>query len=215
MAEKTEGKWAGEAIVSEAQAMRSRDQITILSGEGVLSAQIVLGKALTGAGSSAAVAGNTGNGVMGAITVGAGAKPGVYKLVIVEPGSNAGKFTVEDPDGITIGVGTVAVAFSAGGIGFTLADGGTDFASGDGFDITVAAGSGKYKAWDPAGTDGSQIAAGILYDGVDATSADVKATGHVRDCEFNKAELAWKGTPTDNQKAAAYANMASLGMIGR
>lgn len=215
MAEKSEGKYAGEAIVSEANGTRSREKITVLSGEGVLSAMTVLGRVLVGAGSSAAFAGNTGNGAMGAITVGAGAKAGVYKLVIIEPGTNAGRFQVEDPDGIVIGVGTVAAAFSAGGLSFTLADGGTDFVAGDGFDITVAAGSLKYKDFDVAGADGSQIAAGVLYDGVDATSADVDTVAFVRDCEVNKAELVFTGTPTDNQKAAAYADLAKLGIIVR
>lgn len=88
---------------------------------------------------SAAWATNTGNGVMGAITVSAGAKIGVYKLAVIEPGANVGTFIVEDPDGMIVSVkGTVASAFSGGGLAFTLADGGTDFVSGDGFDITVA-----------------------------------------------------------------------------
>lgn len=86
---------------------------------------------------AAAVAGNTGNGTMGAVTVSAGAKAGVYRLTIVEPAANAGTFVVEDPDGVIVGSGTVAVAFSAGGLAFTLADGATDFASGDAFTITV------------------------------------------------------------------------------
>jgi hypothetical protein len=38
---------------------------------------------------------------------------------------------------VEIGNGDVAVAFSAGGLAFTLADGATDFASGDQFTITV------------------------------------------------------------------------------
>jgi hypothetical protein len=93
--------------------------------------------AAAGTAVAAAYAGNTGNGTMGAVTVSAGAKAGVYQLVIIEPAANAGRFTVEDPDGIIIGVGTVGVAFSAGGLAFTLADGVTDFVSGDGFTITV------------------------------------------------------------------------------
>jgi hypothetical protein len=84
-----------------------------------------------------AYAGNTGNGAMGAITVSAGAKVGTYKLTITEPASNVGNFIVEDPDGITIGQGDVAAAFSAGGLAFTLADGSTDFSAGDGFNIVV------------------------------------------------------------------------------
>lgn len=88
---------------------------------------------------SAAVAGNTGNGTMGAVTVTAGAKLGVYKLTVITAASNAGVFSVEDPDGNIVDMGNVAAAFSSGGLAFTLADGATDFAVGDQFNITVTA----------------------------------------------------------------------------
>jgi hypothetical protein len=117
----TETFHAEEFLVSEANGQRSRESVTIASGNASLKAGSVLGKIAVGAGSSAAFAGNTGNGVMGAITVSAGAKAGVYKLVFIEPGTDAGKFEVEGPDGVIIGTGTVAVAFSAAGIAFTLA----------------------------------------------------------------------------------------------
>ncbi len=91
-------------------------------------------------GSATAGGSNTGNGTMGTITVSAGAKPGTYSLVITEPGSNAGKFEVRDPDGEFVGTGTVASAFSGGGLAFTLADGATDFISGDYFTIAVSGG---------------------------------------------------------------------------
>jgi hypothetical protein len=98
---------------------------------------VILGAAFAATGASAAGSGNTGNGTMGAITVTAGAKQGVYTLEIVEPAANAGAFVVRDPDGILVDNGTVAVAFSAGGLAFTLADGATDFVAGDTFAITV------------------------------------------------------------------------------
>lgn len=87
---------------------------------------------------SAALGTNTGNGAMGAITVSAGAFPGRYTLTIIEPAANAGNFTVTDPNGVQIGDGTVAAAFSAGGLAFTLTDGSTDFVAGDSFAITVS-----------------------------------------------------------------------------
>lgn len=43
MAVLTEGSYAGEALISEANGTRSRDEVTILSGE-VLGANTVLGK---------------------------------------------------------------------------------------------------------------------------------------------------------------------------
>lgn len=88
---------------------------------------------------SAAWTGNTGDGAMGTVTVSAAAKVGVHKIVIAEPGANVGTFIHFDPDGnIVSKKGVVASAYSAGGLAFTLADGATDFVSGDGFDITVS-----------------------------------------------------------------------------
>jgi hypothetical protein len=97
----------------------------------------VVGAAFAATGVAAAAAGNTGNGAMGAITVSAGAKQGVYRLEITDVDANAGEFRVTDPDGNFVAAGDVAAAFSAGGLAFTLADGATDFVVGDSFTITV------------------------------------------------------------------------------
>lgn len=197
----------------------ARETITILAGSGserALKSGTILGKIATGTASAAAFAGNTsGSGTVGTITVGAGAKVGDYKVVIIEPGTNAGKFTVEDPDGITVGVGTVAVAFSGGGLDFTISDA-TDFVSGDGFTITVAAGSGKYVALDLSGTDGRQIAAGILA--LDATApdgSDVQAAAILRSAVVVGEKLTYPSGATTNQKNAALAQLALLGIVNR
>lgn len=97
----------------------------------------VAGGTFAATASSAALGTNTGNGTVGTITVSAGAKQGDYVLTIIEPAANAGTFVVADPDGHQIGDGTVAVAFAAGGLAFTLADGATDFVAGDSFTISV------------------------------------------------------------------------------
>lgn len=211
----TEGKHAAEFLVSEAAGSRSRERITVLSGE-TLVAGAVLGKVTVGAATPAAFAGNAANtGTIATVTLGAGAKPGVYEVVIIEPTTNAGKFTVEDPDGITIGTGTVGVEFAGGGLTFTVADGATDFSAGEGFTITVAAGSGKYRGYDPANTDGSQTAVAVLFDAVDAAAADRPGVAIVRDAEVNAAELGWFTDANANQKAAGLAQLAVAGIIGR
>ncbi|MCM2293042.1 hypothetical protein NAC44_11985 [Allorhizobium sp. BGMRC 0089] len=99
---------------------------------------VVAGGTFAGTATSAAGTGNTGDGVMGAVTVSAGAKQGIYTLLIIEPAANAGTFEVTDPDGVFVDNGTVGTAFSAGGLAFTLADGATDFVAGDSFNITVS-----------------------------------------------------------------------------
>ena len=214
MVAKTEGTHAGEHVVSEANGGRSRETVTVLSGQSLAAGQ-VLGRIVLGAAAAAAFAGNTGDGVLGAVAVAQGAKPGLYKLVVIEPAANAGKFSLEDPDGVVIGTGTVAVAFSAGGIGFTLADGAADFIAGDGFTIAVAAGSGKVRALHPASAVGADTAAGVLFDAVDASAADKVGVAHLRDAEILASSLVWPAGITDNQKTVALAQLATLGLIAR
>ena len=207
---------AGGFMVSEANNFRSRDKAVMLSGQD-LDAGHVLGKTLVGATATAtAAAGNTGNGTMGAITVTAAARNGTYQLVITEPGADVGEFDVQDPRGALIGQGTVASAFSAGGLAFTLADGATDFAAGDRFDILVVGGTEKFKEYNPANTDGSQVPVAISWDRYDATAADVVGAVVARDCEVNIEELVWFSGATSGQKTAALKYMAdNFGIIGR
>lgn len=211
----TEGRHAAEFLISEANGTRSRETVTLITGENLIAGAVLGQITKAGTASAEAFAGNTGNGAMGAIVVGAGAKVGDYKLTIVEPGSNVGTFVVEDPDGNVVGTGVVATEFDQGGLTFTLADGGTDFAAGDGFTITVAEGSGKYKEYDPTNTDGSETAVAILYRAVDATDADKDALVIARDAEVDADDLAWFTGATTNQKAAGAAELALKGIIVR
>jgi hypothetical protein len=93
--------------------------------------------------SEAKAGGNAANtGTMGTVTVSGDIPNGVYKLRITAAASNAGSFVITNADGAIIGpVGTVAVAYSFGGLAFTLADGSQDFVVGEGFDITVTGGN--------------------------------------------------------------------------
>ncbi len=214
MGKLTETGHAGGFMVSEAAGTRSREAVTILSGQN-LRAAAVLGVVLIGAAASAADAGNTGDGVMGAVTVGASAQAGVYVLTITKATANAGDFQVVDPQGDVVGVGTVGVEFAGGGLTFTLADGAADFIVGDTFTITVAAGSGKYKEWNPANTDGSQTACAVLWDDVDASGGDLAGVAVVRDAEVNAAELVWLDGATDDNKTAGKQQLAAVGIIAR
>jgi len=202
----TQGIQTAEWLISEAKGSRSRDAGTVtVAGAVALPSGTVLGKVTVGSITSAAVAGNTGNGAMGAVTGSAGVKPGVYRLTIVEPATNAGAFVVEDPDGITIGNGDVAAAFSAGGLAFTLADGATDFAAGDQFTITVAAGSGKYVKHVSTAADGSQVVAGILLNALPGVNGDYKGAIYTNDAEVSGAMLNGGAGPGTGQTAGLLA----------
>lgn len=209
-----EGQHAGEFLVSEAAGSRSRKAITVLSGQ-VLKAGHVVGMVALGVAAALATVGNTGDGAMGAITVGADAQAGDYMLTITKAAANAGEFQVVDPQGDVVGLGNVGEAFGGGGLSFTLADGTADFAKGDSITITVADGSGKYVEWDPTNTDGSHIAAGILFDGVDANAADAKGVLVARDAEVNGGELVYFTNATTDDKTAAAEQLEKFGIIVR
>ena len=214
-----EQKYLGDWLKWEPDNHYSRDIVTVLAGSGadrVLTTGMVLGRITKGAATGAAVAGNTGNGtITAAPAVGAAAKPGLYRLVCIEPGTDAGKFTVEDPDGVLIGVATVGVQFAIH-LTFTIADGSTDFASGDAFTITVAAGSGKVKQIDFAATDGSDAAFGLLLlDTTAPNGSDKSAVAIVRSAIVSDNGITWPAGATTNQKNAATAQLKALGILVR
>lgn len=213
MPEITEGRYRGEFLFSEACGTRSLETVTI--GAGDLAAGTVLGRITKGGATGAAVAGNTGT---GAITVtaavAAGAKAGVYHAVCIEPAANAGKFLVTDPEGVVVGVATVAVEFTGGGLTFTIADA-ADFIAGDAFTITVAVGSLKYVAFSQDAVNGAEVACAILYGNADASAADVEAVIVARDAEVNGSELTWPADIEEAEKVAAIAQLACVGIIVR
>ncbi len=182
---KTEGVYTGEFLLSEANGARSREEVVIAAGSGILKAGtlialITAANALT----STAKVGNTGNGTIGSVTVTSAAASGAYTLAITEAAANGGKFELTSPVGALVGEGTVGQAFNGGGLTFTLGDGSTDFIVGDGFTLTVQANLGEYTAYDDDGTDdGRRAASGILFASVDATANDVRAVGVMRDAE--------------------------------
>lgn len=209
----TEGQHRAEFLVSAANGHRSREQVTIESGQD-LKAGHVLGKVTAGATSATADAGNTGDGTIGSIAALAGAKAGDYVVTFIEPATDAGEFQVEDPDGENVGTGTVGSQFSAGGIQFTISDGAADFVAGDRFTITVS-GSGEYKEYNPTNTDGSDTAVAVLYDAVDATAGAKEATIIARDAEVNSDELQWFSGATSNQKSTGEGELANVGIHAR
>ena len=98
---------------------------------------------------------------------------------------------------------------------FTIAAGSTDFAAGDRFVVTVAAGSGKYKEYNPANTDGSEIAVAVLIDNTDATLIDKPAVAITRQAEINAAEIIWFTGATTDQKTAGLAQLQTQNIVAR
>ncbi|WP_375261848.1 head decoration protein [Palleronia sp.] len=79
----------------------------------------------------------------------------------------------------------------------------------------VITASGKLAPFNPAGADGSETAAAILYESCDATAADVRRTYTARDSEVHADMLTFADGVTDPQKTAAMTALAALGIIGR
>lgn len=209
----TEGQYIGEFIITEANGSLSRDSAIILAGQNLQPGH-VLGKVSVGTAIGAAASGNTGNGAISAISAGTAAKAGVYVVTCIEAEANGGAFTVEDPDGITVDTAQVGSAFT-GPVNFTIDDGGVDFVAGDRFTITVAAGPGKYKEYNPANTDGSQTAVAILYDAVNAIDGDQTGVIIARHAEVNANELIWFSGADDDQKDAALTQLKAHDIIAR
>lgn len=55
--------------------------------------------------------------------------------------------------------------------------------------ISKLTATGKYVVYDNVGTDGSEVATGVLYNHLAAATGDIKAVAFVRDCEVNRGAL--------------------------
>lgn len=79
--------------------------------------------------------------------------------------------------------------------------------------------TGKYVEYDNAGSDGSEEAAGILFtecdNSDDETTTDFTAVVVVRAAEVRKSDLQWKSGLVDNDKTAAYTDLAASHLIAR
>lgn len=69
----------------------------------------------------------------------------------------------------------------------TVTVAGSDIVSGTVMGKVAA--SGKYVPYSNAATDGSEVAAGVLYQHIEARTGDVKAVVFTCDCEVNRKEL--------------------------
>lgn len=215
MTTKTETAHRGAFLISEAPGERSREQITLLSGQSVNDGA-VLGKSVTAGTIAAGTIQGTGNGTIGTLSVAANkaAKIGIYRVTFIEPATNLGTFVVEDPYGKEVGKGVVGTEFS-GEIVFTIADGSTDFVAGDYFLITVSQLTFKWLALDPTAATGAEVAAGIAYGSIDATSADTLGIAVVRDAEVNTNDLAWSASISATNLSLGKARLLDQGIVVR
>ena len=75
---------------------------------------------------------------------------------------------------------------------------------------------GKFTVLTPGATNGSQNAAGLLWDGVDATDADASGVVLLRGPAIvNRHEIVWPEAATEAQITTATTALAALGIILR
>jgi hypothetical protein len=163
------------------------------------------------------VIGGTGTGTISALSLGADAMPGNYRVICREAITNGGRFEVIAPDGtslgphflMTAGSGT-ATAFTSRQINFTLTDN-ADFIVGNYFDVCVfnQLNGGKVVAWDPTTFDGRHRVAGVLYQAVDASAADGRGVVIDTNAVVAKGALQWGAAITASQKDSAYLELAA------
>lgn len=181
----TEKNHAAEFLLSEGNGQISRLQIMLAITAVALDAGAVLARKDIGDATVAAKAGgNTGNGTLtlDATTPElAGVMEGIYSVRCIEAAANGGVFEVKDPDGFSLGQVAVGATFSDH-LKFAIADGATDFIVGDGFDITVAAGTGEYVPYADATAD-LLPASAILYAPAPISAVAQRAVGIVRQAE--------------------------------
>lgn len=146
-----------------------------LEPSAILPAGLILGLVSTGlTAAGSANAGNTGNGTIGAVAISQGVTEGTYAVEFIAPTV----YNVTSPSGALVGEGHTGVAFSAGGLGFTITAGGTAFAAGDGFGIMLAANpnAGLYAPLNLLAVDGTQNPAAVLMNEVDASQGNILTT---------------------------------------
>lgn len=204
----TEGPRTAEFLISEAPGHLSRDVAAVDATGVLLKPGQVLGRRTLGAAAAEAKDGNTGNATISAVTRGATAQPGIYRVRF----TGATAFDVLDPQGRKLASGATGAAY-AGELGFTITVGGTPMVAGDGFDITVAEGTGVLAALSEDAVDGTQHAAAILFEGLSNAVADRTVVS--RAAEVKASKLIFFADIEPAQKAAAIEALAENGIVVR
>lgn len=208
----------GEAIMSEAEFHRSRDNLIVAASQDI-EANSLLAKVAVVAAVAAVVTygtGNTGNATiaMGNPAVTTKVKDGRYKGVAVD----ATHVRWEDPDGKEIGVSTHGAAFQKGGVSFTITAGGAANVANDEFYIDIAADGEDFAhvAYNPVGTDGSDVPVAYSpYPVVTPAGKTGKTASLTRSSQLNGNCIAWPAGITAAQKANAVQALEARGIIVR
>lgn len=81
--------------------------------------------------------------------------------------------------------------------------------------LALIAASGQYASYDNDGTTTTNAARAILFAAVDATDGPKEAVAIVRDAEVHGDEIVFANTEDTGDREAAYADLATHGIIVR
>lgn len=81
--------------------------------------------------------------------------------------------------------------------------------------LGIVTASGKYAEYDNAASDGTEVAAGVLFEAVDASAADAPGVANVRNCEVYLAGLTWEAGQDQAAQDAGVADLKALNVIVR
>lgn len=178
--------YSPDQLISDARSLVTQP---VLLASGDLKRGTVLGQQTENPVQVISGAGNTGDGVIGSITLGPAIKTGGYQLIATA----ITKFNVTSPAGDVLGVATVGTPFVHAEIALTITAGGVAFKVADSFTLNVFDAVGTYVECVRTATDGSQYPLAILVDDADATSGPVTAGAYLSG-EFNAARLIYGAT---------------------
>lgn len=178
--------YSPDQLISDARSLVTQP---VLLASGDLKRGTVLGQQTENPVQVVSGAGNTGDGVIGSITLGPAIKTGGYQLIATA----ITKFNVISPAGDVLGVATVGTPFVHAEITLTITAGGVAFKVADSFTLNVFDAVGTYVECVRTATDGSQFPLAILVDDADATDGPVTAGAYLSG-EFNAARLIYGAT---------------------
>lgn len=195
----------------------SRETVTVLAGSGsdrVLTSGMILGSTVSGlTGAIREASGNTGDGVVDALTLKAGAQAGTYILRGIAEAANLGTFAVTAPDGSSLPDLTVDTAYVSDHLDISVADGAADWDIDD-IIIIVVSGARKVVQLDLDGVDGSEKAVGVLLQDVTAPdTVDTPGVAVTRNAWVASQEVTFPAAATAAEKDAVLADLRQNGIL--
>jgi hypothetical protein len=207
------------SVLAYEQPLWSRGGVTVAGGDGaprILTTGAVIGRRLFGVPVVTAGGGPAGDGAVSGVAAAEESMVGVYALTCVAAADGAvpDRFQVVNPNGVRLSDLLAGVAYDNPHLVAVVAVGAAPWAVGDEIAIAIPAGSGEVTALNPAATDGTQIACGVIAADVTAPiGGAVSGSAILRQAHVHGDGLVWPVGVTSPQKSAAFVHLAACGVF--